>query len=198
MSNEPRSPHPPDFMLNLNLSTLAAGLGLLVTLPNAYGVLRPEGFASAARKFPRFTPVGYVLTLLATLWFIHYVSLETNQDFIHLKKLLYVVFGAVGVGTCLFVRDYLPVRGLAALFLLAAKLMVDTARDVETGWRLVIVTWAYVLVLAGMWFTVSPWRMRDLILWSTATETRTRLTCGVRLAFGLFVVLLAFTAFRAA
>lgn len=185
-------------MLNLNLSTVAAGLGLLVTLPNAYGVLRPEGFASAARKFPRFTPIGYVLTLLATLWFIHYVSLETNQDFIHLKSMLYYVFGAVGLGTCLFVQDYLPVRGLAALFLLAAKLMVDTARDVETGWRLVIVTWAYVLVLAGMWFTVSPWRMRDLILWSTATETRTRLTCGVRMAFGLFVVLLAFTAFRAA
>jgi len=101
------------------------------------------------------------------------------------------------VGTCLFVRDYLPVRGLAALFLLAAKLMVDTARDVETGWRLVIVSWTYVLVLAGMWFTVSPWRLRDLILWSTASETRTRMTCGVRLVFGLFVVVLAFTAFRA-
>jgi len=184
-------------MLALKLSTVAAGFGLLVTLPNAYGLLKPAGFASAARKFPRYTPVGYVLTLLATLWFIYYVSLETNQDFINLKKILYTIFAAVGVGTCLYVRDYLPVRGLAALFLLAAKLMVDTAHNVETDWRLVIVTWAYVLVLAGMWFTVSPWRLRDIILWCTASETRTRVTCGLRFLFGLFVVILAFTAFRA-
>ena len=35
---------------------------------------------------------------------------------------------------------------------------------VETDWRLVLVTMAYVLVFAGMWFTISPWRFRDLIL----------------------------------
>ncbi|MFM1769949.1 MAG: hypothetical protein RJA22_2478 [Verrucomicrobiota bacterium] len=185
-------------MLVMKLSTLAAGLGLLVTLPNLLGVLSPTTYAGLARRFPRHTPVGWILTLLATVWFIHYVSLETNQDFMHLKKLLYLVFGAVGVGTCLFVRDYLPVRGLAALYLLAAKLMVDTARDVQTDWRLVIVSWAYVLVLAGMWFTVSPWRLRDLIQWGTASEGRTRLLCGLQVAFGLLVLALAFTAFRAA
>ena len=184
-------------MLALKLSTVAAALGLLVTFPNAYGLFRPTGFASAARKFPRYTPIGYLLTLLATVWFIYYVSLETNQDFVNLKPYLYAVFAAVGVGTCLYVRDYLPVRGLAALFLLAGKLMVDTARDVESDWRIVIVSWAYVLVLTGMWFTISPWRLRDLILWSTASESRTRVSCGLRMAFGLFVVILAFTAFRA-
>lgn len=184
-------------MLQFKLSTLAAGLGLLVAVPNAYGLLQPAGFASAMRRFPRYTPLGCLLTLLATAWFLHYVSLETNQDFVALKPMLYIAFGAVGVGTCLFVRDFLPVRGCAALSLLLAKLMVDTARDADTAWRLVIVTWAYVLVLAGMWFTISPWRMRDIIQWSTASETRTRMTCGVRLVFGLFVVVLAFTAFRA-
>jgi hypothetical protein len=185
-------------MLVMKLSTLAAALGLLVTLPNLFGVLRPATYSGLARQFPRHTPIGWILTLVATFWFIHYVSLETNQDFLHLKKLLYLVFGAVGVGTCLFVRDYLPVRGLAALYLLAAKLMVDTARDVETNWRLVIISWAYLLVLAGMWFTVSPWRLRDLIQWSTASEGRTRLTCGLQLAFGLLLLGLAFTAYRAA
>ena len=185
-------------MIVMKLSTLAAALGLLVTLPNLLGVLRPAAYAGLARQFPRHTPIGWILTLAATGWFIHYVSLETNQDFLHLKKLLYLVFGAVGVGTCLFVRDYLPVRGLAALYLLAAKLMVDTARDVETSWRLVIISWAYVLVLAGMWFTVSPWRLRDLIQWSTASEGRTRLLCGLQLVFGLLLLALAFTAYRAA
>jgi len=170
---------------------------LLYTVPNIWGVLKPASFAAAARKFPRYTPVGFLLTLAATGWFLYYVSLETNQDFANLKKLLYYAFGAVGVGTCLFVRDFLPVRGLAALLLLMAKAMTDTARVVESDWRLVIVTWAYVFVFAGMWFTISHWRLRDLIHWSTASELRTRCCCGVRLGLGVFVLVLAFTAFRA-
>ena len=76
--------------------------------------------------------------------------------------------------------------------------MVDTARWADTEWRLVIVTWAYVMVVGGMWFTISPWRLRDLIDWATATEQRTRLLSAARLAFGLFVVVLGLTVFRAA
>ena len=73
---------------------------------------------------------------------------------------------------------------------------VDSARWVDTSWRLVIVTWAYVWVIAGMWFTISPWRLRDLIDWNTANQQRTRIFCGIRFAFGLFVILLGLTAFR--
>jgi len=80
--------------------------------------------------------------------------------------------------------------------LLCAKLMVDTARMAETDWRLVIVTMAYVWVFAGMWFTISPWRLRDMIHWATASEQRTRLVNGLRLGFGLFVVALGLTVFK--
>jgi len=185
-------------MPDMKLSTLALLLGLLVAVLNGFGVWRPLAFAAAARKFPRYTPLGVVLTLLATLWFLYYVSVEPAADFTSFKPALYILFGAVGVGTCIFVQDFLPVRGLAALFLLLAKLMVDTARWVDTDWRLVIATWAYLLVIAGMWFTISPWRLRDLILWSTASQRRTRLFCGARLAFGLFVILLGLTVFKTA
>ena len=184
-------------MFTLKLSLLSAGLGLLYAVPAAWGLMKPASFAAAMRKFPRYTPLGFLLTLAATGWFLYYVSLETNQDFVNLKKLLYIGFGAVGIGTCIFVRDFLPVRGMAVLLLLFAKLLCDSARLVESDWRLVIVTLAYVWVLAGMWFTISPWRLRDLIHWSTASEGRTRTVCGLRLAFGLFVFALAFTAFRA-
>jgi hypothetical protein len=81
--------------------------------------------------------------------------------------------------------------------LLLAKLMVDTGRPhlTETAWVLVIQTWAYVLVIAGMWFTVSPWRLRDLLDWATANEQRVRIGSAIRLAFGLSVALLGFTKF---
>src|SRR5437867_622339 len=83
-------------------------------------------------------------------------------------------------------------RGLAVVLLLLARLMVDTGRPrlPDTRWVLVIQTWAYVLVVAGIWFTVSPWRLRDLLEWATANEKRVKVGCGIRLAFGLFVAAL--------
>src|SRR6185436_15231798 len=153
-------------------------------------------FGAAARKFPRNTPVGYPLMLAATIWFIWNVYQEPIADFAAIKPYLCAFFGAIGVGACLFVRDYLPVRGLAVLLLLMAKLMVDTARWVDTPWRLVIVIWAYAWVIAGMWFTISPWRLRDLILWATEKPERVRTISGIRLVFGLLVIVLGLTVFK--
>ena len=185
-------------MSDLKLSTLSVVLGLMVVLPSVFGLLKPRTFAAAARKFPRNTIVGYALTMLGTLWFIYYLRLESVSDFANIKKFFYFLFGAVGLGACLFVRDFLSVRGLAVVMMLLAKLMVDTARWEDTDWRLVISTWAYALAVAGMWFTISPWRLRDILNWSVATEARTRLTSGARAAFGLFVIVLGLTVFKAA
>ena len=56
-------------MLHLNLSTVAAGVGLLYALPHIFGILKPASFAAAMRKFPRSAPIGWVLTLGATCGF---------------------------------------------------------------------------------------------------------------------------------
>ncbi len=182
----------------VKLSLLAIVLGLVTALLNAYGLFKPAAFAAAARKFPRNTPIGYPLMLAATVWFVWNVNQEPIADFAAMKPYLCGFFAAVGVGACLFVKDFLPVRGLAVLLLLLAKLMVDSARWVDTPWRVVISAWAYVWIIAGMWFTISPWRLRDLINWATATEHRVRLLSGIRTAFGIFIVCLGLTVFKAA
>ena len=104
----------------------------------------------------------------------------------------------MGLGACIFVQDFLAVRGLAVVLLLLAKLMVDTGRPSlpQTPWVMVIQTWAYVLVVAGMWLTVSPWRLRDWLTWGTANNNRVKVGCGLRLAFGLFVASLGLTVFK--
>ena len=180
----------------MKLSTLAIILGLGFGLPQLYGLLKPAKFRDALRKFPRSEPVGYLLMLLGTAWFLWNLQQENISDFAAYKKAMLIGFGAVGVATCIYVRDFLAVRGLAIVFLLLAKLMVDTARWEDTEWRLVIVTWAYLLVAAGMWFTISPWRLRDFLNWGTATDQRIRVGCGLRLAFGLFILALGLVVFR--
>ena len=180
----------------MKLSTLSILLGLGMGLPQIYGLMNPARFREGVRKFPRSETWGYALMLIGTAWFLWNLNAENISDFAAYKRLMLIGFAAVGIATCIYVRDFLAVRGLAIVFLLLAKLMVDTARWADTEWRLVIVTWAYVLVVAGMWFTISPWRLRDLLNWATATDTRVRIGSGIRLAFGLFVAVLGLTVFR--
>jgi hypothetical protein len=184
--------------MSLSLSTLSILLGLGVGLPQIYGIVKPAALAAHARKFPRSVPVGVVLMLVGTAWFLWNLSQESIADFAQYKSLLFLGFAAVGIGACIFVQDFLAVRGLAVVLLLLAKLMVDTGRPglPVTHWVLVIQVWGYILAVAGMWLTISPWRMRDLIALGTATESRTKLLCGLRLAFGVFVTVLGFTVFR--
>jgi hypothetical protein len=183
----------------MKLSMLSILLGLGLAAPQIYGLMRPTQFAAAVRKFPRSLPAGIFLMALATLWFLWNVNQESLADFAAYKNHMMIGFAAVGLGACIFVQDFLAVRGLAVVFLLLAKLMVDTGRPHlgETPWVLVIQTWAYVLILAGMWFTVSPWRLRDLLHWATENEKRVKIGSAVRLAFAGFIVVLGLTAFRA-
>jgi hypothetical protein len=179
----------------LKLSTLAIVLGLLEAITNLMALINPAAFTDRIRKVPRSLAAGYFLMLTATAWFMWNVNQEPLSDFESIKPYLYVLFVGVGVGACFFVQDFLAVRGLAVILLLLAKLMVDTERWSNTPWRLVIALWAYVMVIAGIWFTVSPWRMRDLIDWNTATPARLRLTSALRVVFGLCVVVLGVTVY---
>jgi hypothetical protein len=189
----------PSKVMTLKLSTLALLLGAGVSLPQIYGLARPAQFAAAARKLPRSLPMGYVLMTLGTIWFLWNVHIEPVADFAVYKPAMMAGFAAVGFLTCIFVRDFLAVRGLAIVLMLLAKLMLDTGRPHlgETPWVYVIQVWAYLLVIAGIWFTVTPWRFRDLVNLATATNARVRIGSAIRLAFAMFVMILGLTAFRA-
>ena len=178
--------------MSFKLSTLAVLLGLGLGLPQIYGLLKPTAFASAVRKFPRSLTWGYGLMVFGTVWFLWNLSQESISDFASYKNILFAAFADIGIGTCILVQDFLAVRGLAIVLLLLAKLLVDPGRPhlPTTHWTLVIQTWAYLMVILGIWFTVSPWRLRDFLEWGTANEKRVKVGCGIRLAFGLLVAAL--------
>jgi hypothetical protein len=182
----------------MKLSLLSILLGAGMSVPQIYALTKPAKFTVAARKLPRNLPVGIVLMLLGTAWFLWIVNNEPIADFSAYKPVMMLAFAAVGILTCIFVQDFLAVRGIAVVLLLLGKLMVDTGRPHlgASPWVLVIQTWAYVLIVAGISFTVTPWKFRDLIQFATANEQRIRIGSIVRLAFALFIVALGLTAFR--
>ncbi|HEU6449601.1 MAG TPA: hypothetical protein VFV23_14295 [Verrucomicrobiae bacterium] len=183
----------------MKLSLLAVALGAVVAVPQVYGIANPKKFTALAQKFPRHLPSGIFLMLLGTAWFVRNVQVEPIADFSTFKPYMLMAFAAIGILSCIFVQDFLAVRGLAVILLLLAKLMVDTGRPHlgETHWVLVIQFWAYLFVVAGIIFTIAPWKLRDAINWATANETRVKISSAFRLAFALFIIALGLTAFRA-
>src|SRR6516164_1602251 len=129
--------------MTISLSLLAIVLGLGLGLPQIYGLANPGAFGAAVRKFPRSVPWGYALMMLGTGWFLYNLSQESIADFAAWKNVLFLGFAAVGIGSCFYVQDFLAVRGLAVVFLLLAKLMVDIGRPYleRTPLVLVIQTW---------------------------------------------------------
>lgn len=180
----------------MSASLLAILLGIGYALPHAYGVLQPARFRGLARRFPRHEPIGWLLMLAGTAWFLWRVHETEISDFAAYKKFMYVGFAGVGLGACLYVKDFLAVRGFSVLMLLLAAFTLERVRWVESPWRLVMVVWAYVWVLGGMWFSISPWRMRDWIEWWTRDDARTRLGSAARAVLGLVVAALGLTVLR--
>ena len=125
----------------MKLSTLAIALGLSTAALQLFGIFFPAECRTALRRLPRSLPWGIVLTLAATAGFLWNLQQEAISDFASYKPMMLAGFGLLGVATCIFVQDFLAVRGLAVLLMLLAKVMVDSARVVDSQWRLVIVVW---------------------------------------------------------
>jgi hypothetical protein len=180
----------------MTLSTLAIILGAGTCALSLYALLKPADVMKQARAFPRSEPIGFVLMLLGTAWFVYNLNNEAIADFAAYKKYMLTGFGALGVLTCIYVRDYLAIRGLAVCMLLLAWFTLYRTRWAESPARLLLVVLAYLWVIAGMWLTISPWRLRDKINWWTATETRFRLGSIAKLILGVILLVLGLTAFK--
>ena len=180
----------------MTLSTLAMILGAAYCIPQIYALAKPKDFTEHARAFPRCQVSGFVLMAIGTAWFLYNLNAEAIADFAAYKKWMLLGFGAIGLLTCIYVRDYLAVRGLSVCLLLLAWFTLNHTRWADSPARLVLVVWAYTWVICGMWFTVSPWRLRDFLNWWTANQSRLRIGSLVQLTIGIVVLLLGATAFR--
>lgn len=171
-------------------------LGAAYSALQLYALAKPSDFTKSARGFPRSQAWGFLLMPLGTAWFLYNLNAETISDFASYKNVLLMAFGAAGLGTCIFVRDYLAVRGLSVVLLMLAAFTLSYARWSGTAWHIIVSAWCYVWIILAMWWTISPWRCRDYVQWLTATPQRLRTQAAIRLALGLVVMVLGFTVFR--
>lgn len=183
--------------MTLSLSQLSVALGIGIALPQLWQLTKPADWRRWSAGFPRSQVFGWILMIVATVWFLWHVEHETLADFTRFKPYLLAAFASIGVLTCVYVNDFLAARGLALVLMLLAKLMVDTARWHPSDWRWVVSGLAYLFIVAGIWLTISPWRLRDFFEWQNRTDGRLRTLAFGRLGLAIVLVVLGLTTYRA-
>lgn len=180
----------------MTLATLCLLLGAVTVVAHLPALLQPTAVTSWLHRFPRSVPWGVVLMLGGTAWFEWNLWQEQLMDIAPWKTLMLVGFGLVGVGCCLFVKDYLAVRGLAVVLMMTAWWVCELARWHPHPLSKVLTAWAYVWVFFAFWWSMSPWRLRDAIDWVTASSTRLRIAAAGGVVWGAFIVGLGLTVLR--
>lgn len=167
-------------------SILGAGI-IAVRLP---GVIAPEPVRQWIRKFPRSVGWGRGLMFVVAAWAGINMFRAATDDWSWARPLIVIGMPAVYWLVIQFAPAFLAVRAAAALTLLVAKIVVDTADTSELTSRLVVTTLAYISVVAAMWMAAAPHRARDLIEITMASNARCRAVCGAGVAAGILLLAL--------
>lgn len=144
-------------------------------------------------RFPRSSKAAYLLMGAASIWFLYHVWHLGPADFGQYRLPLFALFFVAAVGSFYFVPDFLAVRGLAALILLTAGVLLDAAYMQDPVARLFLVSFVYAAIVVALILGASPYKLRDFINWLYRSSVRPKIFGGLFFLYGLLLVGLAFT-----
>ena len=175
---------------SFSLQAVAIVIGLAYLLGHLPGFFRPAAAADWLKTVPRSVPLGFTLFGIAFAWTLWLVLSIDLGEFSPYRTRVFLFFLALGIGVLVYARDYLAVRGLAALLCLAANVVLDAAYMRDEAAKLIYVTLAYVWVVVGIVLFFSPYRLRDAIAWATAKTERVKLLSAVGAGSGLVLLII--------
>jgi multisubunit Na+/H+ antiporter MnhG subunit len=177
---------------NLSLHTAGIIVGAFLILIALLGLLKPD-FASVAQRFPRSRVAGVILLTICLVWTFWLLATIQMGEFSGFRRPLLIAL-PIGYGLALrFVDEFLAVRALGIICLLAAEPLLDAAfLRYETS-RLLITAFAYVLIVAGLFWVAVPYVLRDQINWSARSVFRWHCLHVVALIYGGVILAFAFT-----
>src|SRR3954466_15107203 len=178
--------------MSLLLATLIPGVLLI-----ALGVpllFNHSGFAAMLKAFPRSPTATVTFFGAGSLWFLYNIWHLSPADFGDYRKQLSVAFAVVALASFKCVPDFLAVRGVCTLMLVAAAPLLRAAyMEYQYPQRLFMVTLVYIGIALAIWLGAQPWRMRDFIGWLLARTGRARSAGAGLVVYGLLLAGVAFT-----
>jgi hypothetical protein len=178
---------------NLSLQTAGFIAGLLLLLVSLPGLLMPDTARGWVTRFPRSFPIGIVLLTLGFVWSMWLLATMEMGEFASFRKPLLI---AVPIGYLLvlrFVNEFLAVRALGILALLAGEPLLDAAFLRYEHSRLLVTVFAYLLIILGLFWVTMPYVLRDQLGWVTRTAARWRSISLLALLYAAAILFCAFT-----
>ena len=178
--------------MSLLLATLLPGL-ILVAVGGA--LLSGNTLVSSTLKsLPRSANATIIFFGAASGWFLYRVWNLSPADFGEYRLPLFIGFALVAALSFWCVPDFLAVRGLAALVLLAASPLLDAAyMEWSHPQRLLLVGFVYACIALAIWLGATPYRLRDFFEWLFRTSGRPRAVGSALLGYGVLLIAVAFT-----
>jgi len=178
--------------MNLFTTTLTTSLVLLAL--GALLLWNGEPVATVAKSLPRSKRFTIITFGLAAAWFLWRVLHLGEADFGNHRNLLFIGFGAIAVSSYFVVPDFLAIRGLTILTLLASDKLLDSAFSLyDVPSRLFLVVFAYLMIVLSIWLAIAPFRVRDFFGWLFKSALRPRIFGAALAAYGLVLCVCAFT-----
>ncbi len=178
------------YQLPLFVTGLAAGILLIVG--HSLALARKRQCVAFAREFPRCRKGATVLLAVAAVWSFLLVRSIDLGEFSSLRTLMLGAIVAGAVLSWIYVPEFLAVRALGMLLLLAAEPLLESAVLRTEPTRLFLVVLAYAWIAAGLFFVGMPYLLRDAVTFVTAGTLRWKAAAAVGLAYGLALVTCAF------
>lgn len=173
-----------------DISLRSAGLlaGAMLLLTHLYALLLPAKTLEWLKRFPRSRLWGVVLCAIASAWALWLASSMDLGEFSAHRSAICIVIVAGAIMVPLFAEEFLAVRSLGILALLAAEPLLGAAfLHVET-WRLLLVVLAYLWAIAGLFLVGAPYLLRDAIDWAARRPSRLKLAAGAGVLYGLLLI----------
>lgn len=165
---------------------LTVGIGLVVA--HVVALAMPSRVGEALKNFPRSRPAGLFLCSFAALWAFWLAATMDLGEFTPQRLLICGVVLAGAIMVPMFAEEFLAVRALGIIALLAAEPLLGAAFLRPEQSRLFLVVLAYAWATAGLVMVGAPYLLRDAIDWITAARWRYLLVAGSGVAYGLALV----------
>jgi hypothetical protein len=185
---------PPSLMIySLKLETALVLVGLLLIAGHALALVKPAAVRDWLSAFPRSKKWGTALVTVAAGWFFWLVWTMDLGEFSNWRQTVLIATPVAWLLTMKFVDEFLAVRALGMVTLLAAEPLLEAAFLRPEQSRLFLVSLVYVWIVFAMFWVGMPYTLRDQIGWITANQKRWRAATFVGLAYGAFLLVLPLT-----
>jgi len=178
------------------LSALTLWLGIVGLLGAASVFLKPFSDPALWRKLPRSVWPGRIMTVVCMVWAALWLRVMPLGPLdVLIPFLPYLAIVAI-VATCYYMDELLSCRAIGGLMVLVPLPFLTAAQWHPSAWRYLVLVIAYVWLTLGMWFIASPFRLRDLLYWSTTSHSHLRYVAIAKIVLALGFIILSQTAYK--